>query len=534
MNPGASSTSPFAPNVTATPPPATQPGAASSFGGAGPNGIQSQSAPVTYTIPGTYGQPPIRLTAGEGRLARPLYRFTATVGLGYDDNVLQTPTRAEGTPSRVVTELVVPNSPAHTQQVQVMQANGNLVTETIEVPAGPTAYVPAHTQQQVVQQADGNFVTETVEVPATPANLEHVTIPGTPPQPRVGSAVTRANAGMDVQFANRATVFTFDLNGGEDYYWSRPGTKADYNGTLALAFLHRLSPLAEVTANINGSYITQPNLALINTPTSNNAGPFLNLNARGDFSYRLLPRLSSVLSVSYSATDYFNSSGQATSTPVIPGQANSTPTTANSFSQITYGVQLRYLFSPLLTFVGEGRYSPISYPSNPTLDGDSYFLLVGTDLTLSRRLSATIRMGEQIRSFEEAGVSKSSPFLEFSSTYALSRATSLQWNAHYGLEEPPDEITTVEVLRTGLTLSEALTPRLIANLTSNLVREVYTNDVSSVQTVQNTFEANIGLTYTLSRRWTFSLNYTYDVLFSAGVAEDYYRNRIFLTGNYAW
>ena len=219
---------------------------------------------------------------------------------------------------------------------------------------------------------------------------------------------------------------------------------------------------------------------------------------------------------------------------MIPGQANATPTTANSFSQITYGVQLRYLFSPLLTLVGEGRYSPISYPSNPTLDGDSYYLLLGTDLTLSRRLSATIRLGEQIRSFEEAGVSKSSPFLEFSSTYALSRATSLQWNAHYGLEEPPDEITTVEVLRTGLTLSEALTPRLICNLTSNLVREVSTNDLNSLQSVQNTFEANIGLTYTLSRRWTFSLNYTYDVLFSAGAAQDYYRNRIFLTSNYAW
>jgi uncharacterized protein (PEP-CTERM system associated) len=159
---------------------------------------------------------------------------------------------------------------------------------------------------------------------------------------------------------------------------------------------------------------------------------------------------------------------------------------------------------------------------------------MGTDLTLSRRLSATIRIGEQIRTFEESGTSKSSPFLELSSSYALTRATYLQWNAHYGEEEPPDAFTTVEVLRTGLTLSQSLTPRLLSNLTTNLVSETSTDDLNSVKSVQNTFEANIGLTYTLSRKWTFSLSYTYDVLFSAGIAQDYYRNRIFLTGNYAW
>jgi Putative beta-barrel porin 2 len=517
MNPGANSTSPFAPGVNATPPPATQPGAASSFGGAGPNGIQTQSAPVTYTIPGTYGSPPVTLTAGQGRLARPLFRFTGTVGFGYDDNVLETPTRAEGVPSRVISEQVVPNSPAHTQQVQVQQANGNLVTETVEVPAGPGTFVPAHTQTQLVQQADGNIVAETVEVPATPTNTVNVVVPGTPAQKRIGSAVTRSNVGTDVQFADRNTVFTLDLNGGADYYWSRPGDKTDYNGTFALAFLHSFTPLLQTTANVNASYITQPNLALIDTPTNNNSGPFLNINARADISYRLMPRISTVLSVSYASTEYTSSSEQQ-----------------NSFDQIIYGAQLRYLLSPLLTLVGEGRYSPISFPNNPSLAGDSYFLLGGTDWTLSRRFSATIRVGEQIRTFGESGTSASSPFLELSSTYAVTRTTTLQVNAHYGLEEPPDVNTTVEVLRTGLTLTQSLTPRLIANLTSSLVNEVSTDVLDGVASVQNTLEANIGLTYTLSRKWTFSLNYTYDVLFSAGIAEDYYRNRVFLTGNYAF
>jgi len=514
MNPG-NSTSPFAPGTENTPPPATQPGAASTFGGTGPNGIASQTAPVTYTIPGTYGQPSIKLTAGEGRLARPLFRFTGSLGMGYDDNVLQSPTRSPGVPSRVVQEQVVPNSLAHTEQVQVQQANGNLVMETVQVPAGPGTFIPAHTQQQLVQQADGTVVVETVQVPATPTNTVNVVVPGLAPQKRVGSAVTRANLGTDIQFANRNMVFTFDLNGGEDYYWSRPGDKADRNGSMALAFLYKLSPLLQVTSNVNASYITQPNLALINTPTNNNSGPYLNFNARSDVSYRLMPRISTVLSLSYASTYYISSNQQA-----------------NSFSQVTYGDEIRYLFSPTYTFVAEGRYAPISYGMDKTRAGDSYFLLGGVDLTLSRRLSGTIRLGEQLRTFEESGVAKSSPFLELSSNYVLARATSLQWSAHYGLEEPPDATATVEVLRSGLNLSYAVTPRLVANLGSNLVHEVMTDQ--SVQTVQNTVEATIGLTYSLSRKWTFSLSYTYDTLFSAGVAEDYYRNRIFLTGNCAF
>jgi hypothetical protein len=75
---------------------------------------------------------------------------------------------------------------------------------------------------------------------------------------------------------------------------------------------------------------------------------------------------------------------------------------------------------------------------------------------------------------------------------------------------------------------------LIANIGLNLVHELSTETLTNVQTVQNTAEASIGLTYSLSRHWTFSLNYTYDVLFSAGVTEDYYRNRIFLTGSFAF
>ena len=129
--------------------------------------------------------------------------------------------------------------------------------------------------------------------------------------------------------------------------------------------------------------------------------------------------------------------------------------------------ELRYLFSPLLTLGGRGlRYSPISYANRSRRARETpIFCWLGTDLTLSRRLSATIRMGEDIRDIQGERRSKSSPYLELSSTYALTRATSLQSGTPItAWKNRPTQITTVEVLRTGFTLSQSLTPRLIGNL----------------------------------------------------------------------
>jgi len=481
MNPG-ESPSPFSAGASAMP----STGAASSFGGGGAGGAQAQAAPVSFTIPGNYGQAPIRLTAGEGRLARPLFRFTGSVGVGYDDNVFQTPTRAPSVPQQVVKEVVSPAVPAHTEQIQV-------------------------------QQNDGTVVTETIEVPPTPATTTNVTIPGVAAQKRQGSLVSRATAGWDVQFATRRTVFTFDLSGGDDYYWDRPGTKSDYNGNLSLAYLHKFSPRLQVSANVAASYQTQPNLGAVNTPTNNNVGPYLNLNSKGDITYRWLPRFSTVSSVSYSTVYYTDSSQQA-----------------NTFDTTTFGTELRYLYSPRLTLVGEGRYSVISYENDSTRSSDAYFLLGGADISLSRRFFATIRFGAEDRTFTDTDSSKTSPYFELTANYNLTRTTSLSANAHYGFEEPPNATTTVKTFRGGLTLSHAFTPRLSTSLALNLVNQVTTDELTGIKSTQNTAESNLGLYYTLSRKWSFSLNYTYDVLFSGGPSVDYYRNRIFLTANYTF
>ena len=441
---------------------------------------------MTFTIPGGYGQAPIHLTAGEGRLARPLYRFTGTVSVGYDDNILTTPTRSPGTPATKVTQLVSPG-------------------------------VAEHTEQQPVQHPDGSIFIETVVVPATAPVTRTVDVPGQDGPKRVGSIVARGTAGVDIQFATRRTVVTFDLSVGDDYNFDRPGTKSDYNANLSLAFLHKFTPRLQVTANVSGAYQTQPNLAQVNTSTNSNVGPYITFNGKADASYRLFPRFTTVTSISYSTVFYETPAQQA-----------------NTFGTTTFGTELRYLFSPRITLVGEARYSSVSYATDQTRDSSSDFLLGGADFALSRRFSGTLRVGEQIRTFANSGTGKSAPYLELTSSYNLTRTDILAANARFGFEEPPDIHTSVSVFRGGITLSHAFSPRLSSVLSLNLVHEVSTNELTSISSKQDTVEANAGINYTLSRHWSFGLNYTYTTLFSGGPASDYFRNRLFLNANYTF
>ena len=184
-----------------------------------------------FSIPGFYGRGPINFTAGEGRLARPHFRFSATVSQGYDDNPVQTPTH--GFSSR--------------EQ---------------QIPVQVTAAVPATTALQLVPSGDPNIPDslQTVIIPAVSAKFKNVTVPAVRAPVRIGSLVERVNAEMDVQFANRHSLFTLDLTGGGSYYWDRPGGKTDYDLNLAMIYLRKLSGRAQFTITVNESYQTEPEL----------------------------------------------------------------------------------------------------------------------------------------------------------------------------------------------------------------------------------------------------------------------------------
>jgi hypothetical protein len=520
-----------------TPRTPTTPGASSAFGTEGAGAAApTRAAPATFSVPASYGRSPQQFTVGEGRLARPRFRFTGNVAMGYDDNILQTPTRGQSTQDQKFLVLKKEAVPATLMEVVV--------------PSGDPM-VPNSTKTVVVPGEEAEFRTETIR--------------GTPPPQRLGSWVSRTDVGWDVQFASRRTLFTFDLKGGTDYYWERPGKKYEYTGSLALVYLRKLTGRAQFTLSANMNYQAQPDFSQVNAPTSNNRGSYLTTNVKADLSYRLTPRFSTVTSVAYNSLSSMEKAQQS-----------------SDYGETTFGTELRYLFSPRLTLLGELRYSSDIHKDNPALDTNTYFVLAGGELTLSRRFTATLRLGESIQTYSESGGKNSAPYAEATLFYRLGRGTTVQWNGRYGYEEAGAPDTQVLVYRSGLSLAQVFNPRFQGSLALNLVRSTSTtttktstsnaasvnsstasasssgtdtagtatgtattNPVSTTaaetrtkketittELVQDTIDATLSFQYILSRHWSLNLSYSYTMLLAPEDTGDYYRQRLFLGAEY--
>ncbi len=398
---------------------------------------------------------------------------------GYDDNVNQTPTNSPGIPTQV---LVVPTS-------------GGTPSRT-EVGIGPDGQ-----PTQVV-------------VPGAAPTTRTVVIPGRPGQERIGSFVTRAHAGVDIQFASRKTLFTFDLRSGGNWYWDRPGKDVDYTGSMALIYLRRLTPRMQFTASLSTSTQTQPDLTQVNT-VANIIGSFTTGNARAELSYRLTPRFSVVGNVTYNAIYYWEKSAQI-----------------QNFGDASLGLDLRYLYSPRFTLTGQLRYSSMVFPNFTAQNASTVFALVGGEVTLSRRFTGNLLFGASLRKFDESGQSATAPYAELGLDFQLAKATVMQITARYGLEAPQSPNSQLISLRGGLNIVQSFSPRLRGTLGATAVRQTTTSDGTDLEFINNTVDSTIGFEYSLSRSLTLNANYTYITQFGTNSFNNLYRNQIFFGGQY--
>ena len=512
--------------------PGSPQGAASSFGAGQPDApTQLRQAPTSFTVPGLYGRGPQQYTVGEGRLARPRFRTTISVSEGYDDNVFQTPTNAKGTPDQEVKLLVRPATRSSIQYVTIPSGDPLVPDESAAV-----------------------------EVSGQKAKFQTVRIPGIAAPERQGSWVTRTELGFDVQIADRRSLFTFDLSGANSYYWNRTGTKADNTASLAMVYLRRLTGRAQFTVSLNTSYQSQPDFSVPNQPTSNSVGSYIPLNAKADLSYRLTPRFSTVMSLGYNGIYYMEKTEQT-----------------GNYTETTFGTELRYLFSPRLTLLGDVRYSSQTHANNSALDTNTTYALIGGELTLTRRFTATLRLGEALQTFSETGDAQSAPYAEATLSYRLSRGTTIQWNGRYGYEVAGSPDSRLIVARSGLQLTHIFSPRLQGSLSLNINHSVTettqevaveepvapapapapaTTDATgatqpasttttapakpkeprtetvTTESVQDTIDASLAFQYILSRRWTLSLSYNYTMAIGPEEANDYYRQRVYVGAEY--
>jgi Putative beta-barrel porin 2 len=203
------------------------------------------------------------------------------------------------------------------------------------------------------------------------------------------------------------------------------------------------------------------------------------------------------------------------------------------YASLGFGTELRYLWSPKLTAVIEGRYSQISYPNNSPLDAATLFALIGVDLSLSRRTAATVRVGESLRTFDQSGEKSSAPYLETTLNYQLARASVLSWSNRFGFEEPPDPNTEVLTFRSTLGVTHVFSPRLRGSLSINAIHRSTKNDLTDLDATENTLDSSLSFYYSLTRKWNFNLSYSYTtVFFEPNDESNYFRNRVFAGFDY--
>ena len=126
-------------------------------------------------------------------------------------------------------------------------------------------------------------------------------------------------------------------------------------------------------------------------------------------------------------------------------------------------------FPPESRFWGNCATARRLHDLDPAQDTTSTFLLIGGEITLTRRFNASLRVGQSNRSYTESGAKSSSPHVEGTLAYRLARGTVIQWNARYGFEESGVADNETTVARTGLDLTQIFSPRLSASLALNLV-----------------------------------------------------------------
>ena len=520
---------PFIPTKSKTDKPGgtNEPGASSSFGTTGekpagepdtteggPTGPSSafgpgdttatqKAAPPSFTLPGFFGGGSTTYTGGQGRLARPRFRFKVTVSQGFDDNPLQSPDNPQEIPDQQV--LVDPGTPDTVTFVPV-------TTTTYEQAfAGPIIYfrpVTTTTFQRVVTPASAPVI-RTIRAPEA--------------QKREGSLVSHLGLRFDTQQVTRRSLFTLDLDGSVDHYWNRPGIDGsdDYSGSFSMAYLYNITPRLQASLTTNIAYISQPDYTRINTPDRLGAGDLVNALARLNVSYRLTPRFTTNLSVGQNAVIFLDQNVGTRVGAALNGDTYET----------TFSAEAKYLWKPRYTLLTEFRHVLINYPDASSLNATTELLLLGAELKLSSRLSATVRLGEAVRIFDESGDSASSPYGEAVVNYRIGPTSSVQWNSRFGYEQPQNVSTESLSYRTTVNYFKNFTPRLSLSAGITGVSQYYTVEGAEDNT-QQIISANIALEYHYSRQLTLNATFSFTKVVSTSGDLDYDRSRIFLGAEY--
>ncbi|MGF1656213.1 MAG: outer membrane beta-barrel protein [Verrucomicrobiales bacterium] len=338
----------------------------------------------------------------------------------------------------------------------------------------------------------------------------------------VGSMFTGINLGVNRNLGGERTQVDIGIDVGGDYYWDVPEDDFFWRIRGQLGITHRMSPRLTVGLASSLIYESEPDFEESFSRNSR-LGNYIFSRNRIFASYRWSPRFSTITSYSLNAIFYED------------GNVASSSDRLEHF----FGQELRYLYSPTTTLVGEYRFGIVSYDGSSSRDSTSHYLLGGIDHQLNPRSLLTLRAGAEFRDFDNGG-DETSPYVEANLRYAYGERSSISLISRYGFEQSEfDQLQERTTLRTGVRLTHGFTPRTNLNVSAFYVWDDYDrgNQAFDVETGQQLsvgsfseelLSISVGLDYALNRTFTVSANYTYSEVFSDVAFREYDRSRYWL------
>lgn len=336
--------------------------------------------------------------------------------------------------------------------------------------------------------------------------------------PKKGSMMTNVSQGADLLLAQSRFGLSMLGNVGGQYYWDRPSDQLNPSGGLSLIFAYKISPRAQLSSLVNAVFTSQPSLSNLYGLTPGSSRGYLSANSKFDFLYQWTPLYSTV--TTYSVNSIYHR-----------GQSEA----LSDYVEQTLGQSFRYALSPLLTAVLEGRASNTSYRQGP-YDSNTYYLLVGSDVLISRRLLGSLRVGETSRSYKTGDLkSSSSPYGETSVTYSLTKHSSLGLNARYGYEPGSFGAGGRTGVRTGLSFTQEFSPKLSGNISANYGHgSTKASGSATATTTEDDLSFSIGATYAYARYTTLFANISRVQVSSSSPWNDYGKDIFYLGATFRY
>jgi Putative beta-barrel porin 2 len=332
----------------------------------------------------------------------------------------------------------------------------------------------------------------------------------------IGSVYNEFGLSAGVNIGNERTQLTSNILAGIVAYWQRPGKKVDPDFNLGLAFNHQFSERTVFNLASSVSYQAQPNFAS-GAGAPNVVATFLDASNKISLGFQWTPRIAAFTSYSLDLIYY---------------DSRSIGQTEDRFEHLI-SEEIRYLLRPAIVAVGEYRFGTLHYLYTDIANSHSHYFLGGSDVFLSPRLKFAFRAGVQLQQFVAQSESELSyPYAESTLTFLYRPESTIDWYNRYGLEAPDNAQSSYrKTFRTGLKIAHQFGGKTVAVAAAYYSHNEYRG---SSPFTENLVEANLELTYQITRKLRLVGGYTFTRDFSNMVSRDYVRNRIYSGVSYAF